>query len=175
MAFQFKPVNWRLLAQHLLAIPFLVVGARQLQLVKSAAWLELYVHDKAQAMQKVPPSFGNAEFIAWLSVGPLVVWFLAIVLGCALSALVVWRRRESWLIPIGLFFLAIVTSWTRYYESKAVLGSLAFLRLLFEAWPLEVQLGIVGGALIAVGLLLLLLPLRWRIGAGTTATPLVAA
>jgi len=101
--------------------------------------------------------------------------FLAIMAACLLSSLVVWRRRESLLIPILLFIGALVSSWTQYCERSIVRKALAFLRYPFEQFPLEVRLAIVGGALVAIGIILLLLPLRWRIGAGTTATPQVAS
>ncbi|NVO86217.1 universal stress protein [Hymenobacter terrestris] len=50
--------------------------------------------------------------------GPLYAWFVAVLLGCALSALVVRWQRESAFVPLLLFGLAIVTSWTHYYESE---------------------------------------------------------
>lgn len=159
MSSQLSRINWRLLLLHFLSMPLLILGARQLALVPYAEMIILYQKGGIQAMKDSPQVFTAAD-IGGLIADPLYAWFLAILAGCALSALVVWHRRESKLLPIALFVLAIVTSWTHYYEREAVKSGLAFLRWPFEAWPLATRLGIVGSGLLILGCLPFLL--TWR-------------
>lgn len=161
MAIRFKSINWRLLLLHFLSIPLLILGARQLALIPYAELITLYQKGGVQALENSPQNqtFTVAD-IGGLIVNPIYAGFLAILTGCMLSALVVWHRRESKLLPVALFILAIVTSWTHYYESEAVKSGLAFLRWPFEAWPLATRLGIVGSGLLILGCLPFLL--TWR-------------
>ncbi|UOQ65853.1 hypothetical protein [Hymenobacter volaticus] len=131
-----------------------------------------------EALKHPPASlqpFEVSDVIVWAQSGPYYTWLLAILVACSVSAVVVWSRRESWLIPLLVFVGTIVSSWTHYYESTAVYKALALLRWPFERLPMEARLALVGGALIAVGIALLLWPLRWRTGAKTAVTVQVAA
>jgi hypothetical protein len=74
-----------------------------------------------------------------------------------LSALVVRRQQESAVVPVLLFGLAIVTSWTHYYESEVVLQSLSFLLGWFAYGSRQTHLGLVGGIFILLGLV----PFLW--------------
>lgn len=98
--------------------------------------------------------------ITSMQAGPLYAWGAAILLGCCLSALVVWHRGESRLLPVLLLGAALVSSWTHYYQSQPINRLLAYLRWPLEAWPVEVRLAVVGGALVLLGLLPFLL--TWR-------------
>ncbi|MCR5888299.1 hypothetical protein LRS06_11085 [Hymenobacter sp. J193] len=152
MPIRLKPINWRLLALHLLGIPFLVLGARQVATIPYTEIIELYRMGGMKAIFDAPLSH-LAEEINGLLVSQVYSWFLAILASCVFSALVVWHRRESKLLPVALFGLAILTSWTHYDESMAVKRGLAFLQWPFEAWPLATRLGIVGSALLMLGFL----------------------
>lgn len=161
MTFRLNHINWRLLLLHFLSIPLLILGAREWALVPYAEIITLYQQGGTQAIQDSPQGQAlTAVDIGGLIVNPIYAWLLAILAGCALSALVVWHRRESKLLPVALFVLAIVTSWTHYYKSEAVKSGLAYLRWPFEAWPLATQLGIVGSGLLILGCLPFLL--TWR-------------
>lgn len=159
MPIRLPRINWRLLLLHFLSIPLLILGARQLALIRYAGIMELWAKGGVQAVIDSPSGL-RAEDIAGLIGDPLYAWFLAILAGCILSALVVWHRRESKLLPVALFVLATVTSWTHYYESEAVKSGLAYLRSPFEAWPLAIRLGILGSGLLILGCLPFLL--TWR-------------
>ena len=172
MAIRVKPIHWRLLAMHLFAVPFLIIGGRQIQVIQLVGVVAVYQQGGMKAVVDYP--LLTPELIAQAHVGPLYAWSLAILIACLGSALVVWRRRESRLIPLLVMIGAIGSSWSHYYNSKLMNRVLAFLRWPFESLPLAARLGIVGAALVAVGLLLLLWPLRWRDGAGVAATPPVA-
>ncbi|MBT9393265.1 hypothetical protein KLP40_08825 [Hymenobacter sp. NST-14] len=161
MLIQLPRINWRLLLLHFLSIPLLILGARQLALIPYAEIITLYQKRGMQAIQDSPQGQAlTAADITGLMTDPLYAWFLAILTGCMLSALVVWHRRESKLLPVALFVLAVITSWTHYYESEAVKSGLAFLRWAFETWPLATRLGIVGSGLLILGCLPFLL--TWR-------------
>lgn len=158
MSFRFLRINWHFLFLHFLSVPLFILGARQLALIPYARILQLYQQGGIKAIQESNQSHRvTSEFISGLIASPLYAWFLAILASCALSALVVWHRRESKLLPVALFVLAIVTSWTHYYESKAALKGMAFLRWPLEAWPLATRLGIVGPVLLMIGCLPFLL------------------
>lgn len=159
MAIRFKSINWRLLILHFLSIPLFILGAQQVVLIPYAEIITLY---KQGGMQAVADSSKGlpVEDIVGIMTHPLYAWFLAILAGCMLSALVVWHRRESKLLPIALFIFSIVTSWTQYYKSEAVKSGLAYLQWPFEAWSLATQLGIVGSGLLILGCLPFLL--TWR-------------
>lgn len=161
MPIQLPRINWRLLLLHFLSIPFFIIGAQQWALAPYVEIITLYQQEGMQAIQN--SSQGHALIVKnlpGLIADPLYAWFLAILAGCALSALVVWHRRESKLLPVALFILAIVTSRTHYYESEAVKSGLAYLRWPFEAWPLATRLGIVGSGLLLLGCLPFLF--TWR-------------
>ncbi|TYZ12582.1 hypothetical protein FY528_04600 [Hymenobacter lutimineralis] len=159
MPIRLKPINWRLLLLHLLSIPLLILGARQLALAPYAEMITLYQKGGTRAIKDSPQVF-NAADIGGLIADPIYAWFLAILAGCALSALVVWHRRESKLLPVALFILSIVTSWTHYDESEAAQSGLAYLQWPFKAWPLATRLGIVGAGLLVLGCLPFLF--TWR-------------
>ena len=84
--------------------------------------------------------------------GPLYAWGVAVLLGCALSTLVVRRQRQRAAVPVLLFGLATVTSWTHYYESKVVLQALSVLLGWFAYGARQTHLGVVGGMFILLGL-----------------------
>lgn len=159
MPIQLSHINWRLLLLHFLAMPLLILGAREWALVPYAEIITLYKQGGMQAV--VDSSQGlPVEAIAGIMTHPLYAWALAILTGCMLSALVVWHRRESKLLPILLFVLAIASSRTQYDKSEAVMTGLAFLRWPFEAWPLAIRFGVVGSVLLILGCLPFLL--TWR-------------
>lgn len=150
-----KRINWKLLACHFLAIPFLVIGAQQLQLIR---WVPLLKAYQKQGVEGVAQQSGSmAETVAALWMGSTYALVLAVVAGCVLSGIIIGYRSESWLIPVFLFLLGITSSWTRYYKSEFVTNGLALMRWPFEVWSLETRLAIIGSLLSAVGLALLLL------------------
>jgi len=153
-----KPINWRLLARHLLAIPCLLLGARQLQAIRTADIVQAYQQHGMQGLSDMPHQYTIEEMTFKLQSEPLYAGFVAMMLGCLLSALMVWRQRESLLIPVLLLAAAFLSSRTHYYKSEVVRTGLTLLRWPLESWPLVVRLAVVGGALMAVGLLLLLVP-----------------
>ncbi|RSK46228.1 hypothetical protein [Hymenobacter perfusus] len=159
MTFRLSRINWRLLLLHFLSVPLLILSARQLALIPYAEILELYEQEGMQAVIDSPRGL-KSEDLAGLILDPLYAVLLAILVSCVFSALVVWHRRESKLLPIALFMFAIVTSWTHYYKSEAVKSGLAYLQWPFEAWPLATCLGIVGSGLLILGCLPFLL--TWR-------------
>ncbi|MBC6697168.1 hypothetical protein [Hymenobacter sp. BT190] len=159
MPIQLSRINWRLLFLHFLSISLFILGARQLALIPYAELLTLYERGGMRALENSPQVF-RATDIGGLIAAPLYAWFLAILGGCMLSALVVWHRRESKLLPVALFVLAILTSRTHCYEIEVVKSGLAYLRSPFEVWPLATRLGIVGSVLLLVGCLPFLF--TWR-------------
>ncbi|WP_426493354.1 hypothetical protein [Hymenobacter sp. 102] len=155
----FRPINWRLLLLHFLATFLLIMGARQLYVIPYVSFLEVYQRDGIEAMQKASgQSIGQLTFD--LVAAPLYARFAAVLISCLLSALVVWHRRESKLIPVLLFVSTIISGRTGYEKSSYVHTALAFLRSPLEAEPKELGLAVVGGILILLGLLLFLL--TWR-------------
>jgi hypothetical protein len=148
-----KKINWSLLGLHALAIPFLILGARQLQAIRWQAIARVYQQSGLAGLQQHYPTWKASDMLASMFMGPLYAWGLAVLLGCVLSAGVVWQRRESWLIPLGILCLSIVSSWSHYYESAVVNSALAWLRWPLEAYSAESRLGFAGGLLVIVGLL----------------------
>jgi hypothetical protein len=70
-----KRINWGLLACHFLAIPFLVIDAQQLQLVRWVPFLKAY---QKQGIKGAAQQSGNmAETVAALWMGPNYVLLLA--------------------------------------------------------------------------------------------------
>lgn len=155
MSLRLKRVNWSLLACHFLAIPFLLLGAQQLQLIRWAPLMRTYQKQGVEGV--LQQQSDKAKFIAELWMGPGYALILAVLVGCIFSAIVVRYRRESWLIPLFLLVLGITSSWTRYYESKPVSYGLALLRWPFENYSIEVRFAVVGSILVASGLLPFLL------------------
>ena len=153
MVTAFKRINWQLLLIHFLAIPCFILGGQQLQLIRWLPMMDAYQTNGIAGMQQQSGAEGLGETVSQMWTGPLYAWGLAILIGCVLSALVVWHRRESKLILMLLFGLAIVTSWTHYYESAATRSGLRFLHGLFAHWSAEIQLLLVGSSLILIGLL----------------------
>ena len=153
MALAFNRINWQLLLIHLLAVPFLILGGQQLQLIRWLPMMDAYQANGIAGMQQESGAAGLSETVLLMQSGPLSAWILAILVGCLLSTLVIWHRRESKLIPVLLFGVAIVTSWTQYYESMTTRNGLRFLRGLFAQWSAETQLLLVGSTLILIGLL----------------------
>jgi len=158
-----KPINWRLLARHVLAIPCLLLGARQLQAIRTADIVQAYQEHGMQGLRNMPHQYTLEEMTFKLQSEPLYAGFVAMMLGCLLSALVVWRQRESFLIPLLLLAAAFLSSRTHYYKSEVVRTGLTLLRWPLESWPLAARLAVVGGSLVTVGVLLLLVPPRQRV------------
>jgi hypothetical protein len=150
MNIQFKPINWRLLLLHFLAVPFLIIGAQQLERIRWIPIVTVYQQRGVMGLQQL--NMGIAEMITGMLAGPLYAWAWSLVGGCLLSMLVVWQRQESKLIPVLLFGLATVSSWTHYYESEPVVHVLAYLRGSFPTWSMSTRFGL-GGALLCLGLL----------------------
>lgn len=152
-----KRINWQLLLIHFLAIPCFILGAQLLERIRWVRLRQAY-QDAGLAgfAQANAPEDVSATISAMLT-GPLYAWFVAILLGCALSALVVRRQRERAVIPVLLFGLAIVTSWTHYYESKVVLQGLSSLLGFFPYGSRQTHLGLVGITFILLGLVPFLL------------------
>lgn len=159
MPIHLRPFNWRLFALHFLAIPLLILGARQLQIIPYASLLKVYQQEGMEAMHKASGQ-PIGELISTLMTGPLYASTGAVLIGCLLSALIVWHRRESRMIPVLLFAATTVSGWTGYETSPLVYKGLSFLRWPLEAWPMEVRLAVVGGGLVVLGLLPFLL--TWR-------------
>lgn len=170
-----KRVNWQLLLLHFLAIPCLILGVQQLQTIRWVPVIQVFQKSGLEGIQKQFPSLSMGEMIAGITMGPLYSWALAVLLGCLLSTVIVWRRQESWLIPMLLFGLTTISSWTHYYESKAVYNALAHMRLFFQAWPLETQLSIVGSTLLIIGLLPFIFTWKNRSTVTSNQSPEVAA
>ncbi|MBF9239883.1 hypothetical protein I2I05_21000 [Hymenobacter sp. BT683] len=168
MGFAFKRLNGPLLLVHFLAVPCFILGG---QLLERIRWVPLrqafQTHGLAGAHQV--SGMTASEMILQLHLGPTYAWLGAILLGCLLSGLVVWRRRESAAIPLLLFGLAVVTSWTHYYnEPGRVMQGLSNLLALFPHASRQSQLGLVGSALLVLGVVPFLL--TWpRPGAAPTA------
>lgn len=151
-----KRINWQLLLIHFLAIPCFILGAQLLERIRWVALRQAYQDGSLAGFQANAPADVSATISAMLA-GPLYAWFIAVLLGCALSALVVRRQRESAVVPVLLFGLAIVTSWTHYYESKVMLQGLSSLLGLFPYGSRQTHLGLVGGTFILLGLVPFLL------------------
>jgi hypothetical protein len=160
MALAFNRINWQLLSIHFLAVPCFILGGQQLQLTRWVPMMEAYQSSGVAGMQQESGVEGLSGILSQMWTGPLYAWALAVLAGCLLSALVVWRRRESRLIPVLMFGLAIVTSWTHYYESATTRKGVHFLRGLFAHYSWEAQLLLVGSTLILIGLLPFLL--TWK-------------
>jgi hypothetical protein len=155
-------LNWPVLAQHVLAIPFLIIGAQQLQAIRWIAMAQVYEQRGPTGFQQYYPTLNMADWISAMLIGPLYAWALAVLLGCLLSAGIVWQRRESWLIPMLVVGLSVVSSWTHYYESAFVKSLLVWVRWPVEALSAESRLGFAGGLLVLTGLLLFWL--SWKRG-----------
>jgi hypothetical protein len=155
-----KNINWPLLAWHVLAIPFLILGAQQLQAIRWLAMAQVYEQRGSTGLQQHYPTLDIGGWVSEMWLGPLYAWALAVSLGCLLSASIVWQRRQSRLIPLLVLGLSVVSSWTHYYESVAVKSLLVWVRWPLEALPAESRLGFAGGLLILTGLLIFLF--SWR-------------
>jgi hypothetical protein len=155
-----KNINWPLLAWHVLAIPFLILGAQQLQAIRWLAMAQVYHERGLAGFQQHYPTLDIPVWLGEMSMGPLYAWALAVGLGCLLSASIVWLRRESWAIPLLVLGVSVVSSWTHYYESAAVKSLLVWVRWPVEALSAESRLGFAGGILILTGLIIFLL--TWR-------------
>lgn len=158
MNFFFKRINGYLLIVHFLAIPCFILGS---QLLEKIRWIPISEAYRTGGDDGLIQAMGGAgELGATLTrmySGPLYAWLAAVLIGCVLSALVVHHRREHRAIPAVLFGLAIVTSWTHYYESQPVKQGLSYLLHLFPNVSYQIQLCLVGGLLLVLGLVPFLL------------------
>lgn len=152
-----KRINWKLLLIHFLAIPCFIVGAQLLERIRWVPLRQAYQNGGLAGFRQANAPEDLSATISAMLTGPLYAWFVAVLLGCALSALVVRWQRESAVIPLLLFGLAIVTSWTHYYESEVVLQGLSSLLALFTYGSRQTHLGLVGGTFILLGLVPFLL------------------
>jgi len=152
----FKRINWPLLLIHFLAIPCFILGGQLLERIRWVPLRQAYQTSGLEGFRQANGTDLSGTLSAmWL--GPLYAWGAAVLLACALSVLVMRRRREGVAVPLLLFGLAVVTSRTHYYESKAVLQGLSSLLDVFAHVSRQTQLGIVGGAFVLLGLLPFLL------------------
>jgi hypothetical protein len=152
MGLAIKRINWQLLLVHFLAIPFFILGARLLEGIRWVPLRQAYQTGGIEAFRQANAPEDLGATISAMLTGPLYAWFVAILLGCVLSALVVRRQRESAAIPVLLFVLAYVTSRTQYYESKVVLQGVSSLLGWFTYGSRQTHLGVVGGIFILLGL-----------------------
>jgi hypothetical protein len=158
MAFSFKRINGPLLLVHFLAIPCFIIGSQLLEKIRWIPMREAYrTGGDDELIQAMAGAGELSGTLARMYSGPLYAWLAAIVLGCVLSALVVHHRRENWALPAVLFGLAIVTSWTHYYESQPVKHGLSYLLHLVARVSYQTQLCLVGGMLLVLGLVPFLL------------------
>ena len=149
-----RNINWSLLGWQVLAICFLILGAQQLQAIRWVAMAHVYQQQGLAGVQQHYPTLTLGAWLNEIWMGSLYAWALAIGLGCVLSAGIVWQRRESWLIPVLVFGLSVISSWTHYYESAPVKSLLGWLRWPVEALSAERRLGFAGGLLVLTGLLI---------------------
>ena len=157
MGSAFKRINWPLLLIHFLAILCFIVGGQLLERIRWVPLRQAYQTSGLEGFRQVSGTTDMGGTLSAMWLGPLYAWLAAVLLGCALSALVMRRRGEGVAVPLLLFGLAIVTSWTHYYESKTVLQGLSPLLDLFAHGSRQTQLGIVGSAFVLLGLLPFLL------------------
>ncbi|MDB5270890.1 MAG: hypothetical protein JWP58_3930 [Hymenobacter sp.] len=153
----FKRINWPLLFIHFLAIPCFILGGQLLERIRWVPLRQAYQTGGLEGFRQASGTTDLAGTLSAIQLGPLYAWLAAVLLGCSLSALVMWRRREGVAVPLLLFGLAVVTSRTHYYKSKAVLQGLSSLLDVFAHSSRQTQLGIVGSAFVLLGLLPFLL------------------
>ncbi len=164
--FNFKRINWLLLLVHSVAIFCLILGGQFLV----EMWWEAQRQGAQTIGEEALQQMNSTEkhvLILWMFGGHMFTWFLAILLGCLLSGVVVWRRRESaaipvllfsgaMAIPVLLFSGAMVISWPHFYEHGEVVHRLHWLLRLPHV-SRYIQLGFVGGLLVVLGLVCILL------------------
>ncbi|MBD2714255.1 hypothetical protein KBK19_04325 [Microvirga sp. STR05] len=154
MAIHLNPINWRLLALHLLGIPFLVLGMQELFLIRHVWFIQLALrYGTANVGQHIPAGYSGAQLISELYLREPLAAFVAIVLACVLLSSIVWRRRESWLLPLLLFVGGVVLNWSQLYSLSFVQNLPKVLHGSLEAPTAQYRLAVVGLLLLAIGLL----------------------
>jgi hypothetical protein len=155
--FNFKRINWPLLLVHSVAIFCLILGG---QFLVEMVWEhQRQVHRAMVGMENFDREMSHTEkyiTILWIFGGHMFTWFLTILLGCVLSGRVVRRRGESAAIPVLLFSGAMAISWPHFHEHGEVVHRLHGLLRLPHVSRL-IQLGLVGGLLVVLGLVCILL------------------
>ena len=140
-----KPINWSLLAWQVLAIACFILGAQQVQLIRWIAMAQFYQQHGVAGFQQHYPTVSIGAWLSAMWMGPLYAWALAVSLGCVLSTVISWQRRESRLLPVLVFGLTVVSSWTHYDDSALVKSGLVWVRWPVEALPAESRLAFAGG------------------------------
>ncbi|RPD49734.1 hypothetical protein DNI29_02740 [Hymenobacter sediminis] len=163
MAFRLKRINWRLLGLHLLSVPFIVLGLRQLLFIRHVKIVRLRLLYGDEFWRHIDLKATNSTLSSLVSelylFKPLAFLF-AILIACSLLGLIAWRRRESLLLPFLLFVGGVLLNWTGLYSTPFVLG---FQRLLTGdamAASIYYRLAISGSLLVLIGMFPLLY--TWR-------------
>ena len=162
MASRFKRINWRLLALHFLGMPFLVLGAQQLALIRYVGVMKLHLRYGRDAWQHLSllERQGIPMLIVELQLFNAVAALTAILTACMLSGLIAWRREESRLFPLLLFVGHFLLGCTHIYDTAVVKAFLGFLRGPFKGENIKYRLALAGSTFIIIGLLLFLS--TWR-------------
>ncbi|TYZ12583.1 hypothetical protein FY528_04605 [Hymenobacter lutimineralis] len=153
MPSRLKPINWRLLGLHLLGIPFMALGMQELFLIRQVWLIRLGLRYGDDAWKHIPANYLQAE-----TVNDILMWQLSanpvgILLGCLLLSIIVWRRRESWLLPVLLFVGGILLNWSQLYSLSYLHNLLIILRGSIEAANIHYRLAILGAFLVLIGML----------------------
>ena len=153
--FNFKRINWPLLLVHSLATACFVLGGQ--------FWLWMWWEAERQGVHTMGVEQMNSiekfMLIVMLfggGLGFVFAWFLAILMGCLLSGVVVRRREESAAIPLLVFIVVLLFSATMVYSLAL---HQAFWERVYRLVPHESRyiLGVVGGLLVVLGLVFMLL------------------
>ncbi|WP_303310072.1 hypothetical protein [Hymenobacter sp. BT730] len=161
MAIRLKPITWRLLALHMISVPFLVLGMQQLfliqyiDLVQRLTELQTHYGQEYAAHFSLPPGFDSfAQLILELELRDAKATFLALLIACTLSGIVVWHRRESLLIPLMLFLSQpLVFGLSGFYKEPVVTTAINLLYSISSNPVGKLQLAVVGSLLFIVGVL----------------------
>lgn len=150
-------INWRLLALHQLAVFCLVVGVRKLWLVSYADILRGFAQYGPAFMER--PELHQQyrltpELLTDLLMREAYAYLAALAAGCALSWLVVARRRERRAIPLLVFLISTLLNWHDVYDADWLWAAVRLMLRPLPALHLETRLGLTGAVFVLAGLLL---------------------
>ncbi|WP_460553141.1 hypothetical protein [Hymenobacter daeguensis] len=148
----------RVLAVQTIAVVLLVIGVRQLFLIRDIDAIELANrYGVSEVAKHLQVKYGDAmsEKIASMMTRDAYATTLAIVVGCFLSAIIIWRSAVTRLLPIGLFLCSILISKSGFYHSRFVLAITNLPHYMFHLFSTEAMLGATGVLFIGVAVLVL--------------------
>lgn len=150
-------IKWRIIALHLIATFFFVLGARQFGVLNDLGIVESvdkYGFQEALSVLVKEDNFSTryAYFSFWLNISPLIGLLLALLVSLTLTI----KRKIFWLNTIIVFVISILLNKLGLYESKIIDAIFFSLGNLFSSVGFQYKFTVNGIILTLVGLFIFL-------------------